>query len=204
MTTMQTTIANIQTKYNEVEAKVVVLESENAVLKNKVTTLEDRVEIIDNQARQLNIIIGGVSGSPDEIQDETEKKVKDLFQNALKINENQVKNMKFEKNFRLKGAKTLTKPILVRFTCNADKRLALEANNSGGGTLNTNGEPIWLKQDLSPKWRFARKKLSVAFQEAKSKNCEVKVINDYLVINGVRWIYDHNSDQIRDVRNNRT
>lgn len=196
MTEMGDAVKGIHNRMDVFEQRSVMLENENKVLTTKLTAtqerlafVEERVEYLDNQARKCNVVIGGLVGPQEETWETVEDTVVNFIKNTLKVDTNRIS---VEKAIRLKKSKSAVKPMLVTFTSEKQKRLILDAGNKSL----TAGGRTWMKADFSPGWRATRKILARFYDEVKKAGHEVKVVNDFMLIDGKKYRYDAGIDKV--------
>lgn len=177
------------------ENRVQVLEVENKKLsvslqdkQKRLEIVEERLEIIDNQARRKNVVIGNLA---DDGAQDVMVNVTKFIQNSLNIN---ISHISIDKAMRLNNAKSAVKPVLVSFTNEADRKLVLDAS------YKLTGSKVWVKPDFSRNWRATRKILSRFYDEVKQAGHEVKVVNDFMLIDNIKYRYNPATDKVENVQ----
>ena len=87
-------------------------------LTNNFKELEKQVEYIDNYSRRNSLVIKGIEESQNETWEDTERKVRDMIKDKLKLNESAIE---IERAHRVAGTTDGTKNIAVKFLRFKDK-----------------------------------------------------------------------------------
>ena len=95
---------------------------------NKLERLKMNVEFLDGQSRRNNMFIDGCSGSRDEPIDITEKKVRQVFSEAIQAPN--CESIIIERVQRCRGGTDHALTILVRFSNYKDKSAVLQCARS--------------------------------------------------------------------------
>ena len=180
----------------EIKQRVDTLEMSNAELKLENTNLRKLIEDVtinadksEAQNRRSNLIIHGIPDSKNETWEETESKLKTFLKQDLDIDADDVS---FERVHRLPSYAEV-RPVIAKLTRYKDKENVLR---------------VWRKKDPKPDIRIAedftkrirtiRTKLVPHMLKAREAGKRASLRYDKLVIDGKTFMYDTNSDEIKE------
>lgn len=188
LTAMQNQYTNLSTEFSMMKDVNENLVKENVGLKKALSDVQQNQEVHYRLISSNNIIINGVQQTlVDEPPQKTEEKVLALFRDTLQL---PAEDIDISTTFRLKNAKSKHKPILVKLVHESDKSKIFEAARVNLDS--TSG--ISIKGDRSKRTREIRGVLSKFFSEFKEAKKEVKMVDDYLVVDGIKHVYDQATD----------
>lgn len=169
-------------------------EEEITELKRVNKDQDDRIVALENNTRRRNIVIIGLpESSENEEEKELERQVVNFLSNDAKVD--RADEMQIESVKRLKGGKKGKRPIIVEFLSYKDKSRALYTAKENMKNRND----IWIKNDVCNKWKATRKQLARFYADARKKGLEVKVVQDFLMVNNERYNYDPKTNDIYKV-----
>ena len=156
--------------------------NENDHLKERVTKLEKKSDDLEERSRRNNLIFYGL---PKESESETnvqcEEKLHKLFKDDLNIQEEVV----IDRAHRLGTSDT--SPIIARLTYYKQKERILREKK----ILQTKNPSVSIGEDHSERVRGVRKLLLPHLKEAKKKKQSAFMVYDYLIIDNVKFVVDH-------------
>lgn len=200
LTQMTAKCGQLEQKLLVTEQHVTTLTQENQMLKYENNELKIEMHDVQNLVRAKNLIIGSLAAEKsDESPDDCEAVVRKFLSSCLKLDGEMVD---ISTAVRMKNAQSAIKPILVKLVHESDKYKILVAAREKLGNINRQQQPQtpWVKPDRSKKVRVIRGKLSRFFMEKKRDGHEVKMIDDHLMINGVKWNYIAANDDIEQAK----
>lgn len=139
-----------------------------------------------------NLIFGNVPEEPNETLSQTETKVREFMASKLKLAEESVNNMKFERVHRIPSVPTrdssganadgrgATKPrrIVCKFTMFQDRETVRKAS------FNLKGSPQYVSEQFPPEVNEIRRKLFPKLKEARRNNKRAWISYDTLYVDG--------------------
>ena len=198
---VQTTLAGMQKKLEQMETSMTYLQNENRDLVRSQSTMEKKLrvtqgvvtqlqtkvlqqqeEIIDLKSRSMreNMVFTGLDEDANESWETSKTKVLNFVKNVLKVPQTELNEIQIDRAHRL-GAKSTnarSRPIVAKF-CNTHSKNILFKY-----LKNLKGVPGYsVNEQYPPEIQERRKRLWPMFKEAKEKGNEVKWNVDKLVIN---------------------
>lgn len=133
-------------------------------LSAELREFERQIEYIDNYSRRNSLVIRGLPGSNDESWEDTEKQVRHMIKNKLKLDES---NIEIERAHRTgKVSESGSRPVAIKFLRYKDKEDIL----SNAKKLKDTG--IYINQSYSDKLNAKRTEL---WQEVKEHRRQGKI-----------------------------
>ena len=115
--TMMKEISELRESLHYTQKDVDVLLAKEKVNHKTLTSFLPKIDYLDSQSRRNNIVIDGIPESENENWAESEKKVREIFDEKLKLT-----NMEFERVHRTgKSTGVRARPIVARFFRYKDK-----------------------------------------------------------------------------------
>lgn len=155
-------------------------------LQNRVTQLEDENMMLQEIVRAKTVVIGGLTTTSSD-PDHLETKVNEVLAEIGLV----PTDIDIDCIFKLKGGANDKKPVLVKLLRQKDRKKILDAAEQKFGKGRS---AKWIKPDQPKKVRDTRKKMSRFYEQAIQKKQDVKVIRDYMVVNGIRFNYNPVAD----------
>ena len=194
-------VKTLNDKVVALEASLQFTQKEHEEVKDRVASCEKDQIRQENEltrqsiySRRWNLLFFKISESKDE---NCQNHVKNVLINNLKIEEEYVNNIPLcgvhRLGKKLQKAK-LPRPIIVRFTCRADRDYVWHQRR------NLEGSKIRMAEDLPFHVREIRKNILVpALKKAKQvANVKASIVGDKLVVNGQRYTFNKIPMQWRD------
>ena len=177
VTVIKTTLDSHEKQIDKLDHKLALNMRENKILKEQILHQ-------DVYSRRENLIFVGLSEDEEESNQETVRKIRDLFTNKLGIAD--VANIKFQRCHRLGVSSDKNKPrdVIVRFVLFPDRE------NIWENRKRLKESNIIMKEDFPPEIERRRSTLYPIFKSAKSKKYKVKLVADKLIIRGRRYTID--------------
>lgn len=188
LSAINTMKAEMNTRFDKLDDRIKEIEKENVDLRKEVDSLHGKIERMENESRKKRLLIYGLPGSHEEPRQDTDRKVRELF---TRIG---ISDMKFDEAYRIRKSGT-KKPVIVTFLGKADKFTFIEKLKSADDMDN-----IFAKQDLPPDVREKRRKLSRFYNYAVGQGKSAKVVWDKLVVDGVGYEYDPETNAPKEIR----
>ena len=170
--------------------EVRTLKNERDELRDENRTLERRVDSMENYSRRNNLIVAGIPQQEKETWEETELALKKILTTKLGLAEDAVQ---FDRVHRLR-TKSTPQPIIARCTFYKDKETVLKLSKKLKGTA------VYINEDFSPTIRTTRKHLGAHLAAAREQGKKAFLKFDHLVIDGVRWDLDTQTNSLRQKR----
>lgn len=171
---------NLQ-NFGELRQDVAVMTERVQVLEDENTNLKRRVDLLEKEVRGRNLIFGGERLKDSEnLDSEIRNIVKEL---GLPGDALAIGNI-----IRLpKG------PILVKLIVEMEKQAILDAMLEKSKDK-TAPAGVWIKPDRTKESRDIRKKLSKYYMNAKTQGKMVKVVNNHIIIDDVKFCLNKSED----------
>ena len=164
---------NLEFSQSSLEERISKLEKENQ------STKEDLL-YIQSQTMRNNLIFGNIEESAYETNQETERKVRDFIVQKLKIAQNVVDEIKFERVHRM-GGKTgpdRTRLIVAKFTLFKDREMVRKQRK------NLEGSYYYLHEQFPKSVAAKRKSLMPRLKAEIKKGNKAWISYDTLYVNG--------------------
>lgn len=169
---------NMQAMNQKMEFMMKELETtkqENVQLKKQIAEQNKKIGEMEREIRRKNIIIKGVEDQENEKIEETNDKVKAIFE-TMEVNINT--NMDIDEIRRIGRYKTgATRPILVKFISGKKKTEILK------GAKMLKGTNIWIDEDYARDIQAERRQLLPQLKEARQKGYNAKLRYNKLIVN---------------------
>ena len=148
------------------------LEFTCAELTSENNSLKQHTENLDNNSRRSNVVIRGITEPHQESNTDCEKAVRDFFKVQLKLSDDIVCAMKFERCYRVGNRAVYRRPIIVRFRHYKDKMTVWAAK------FKLTDHKFSVSDNFSRNTEFKRRKLYAIYKKAKTvdkfkKKCRV-------------------------------
>lgn len=158
-----------QARIEELEGKVRELEGDNSVLR-------ERVEHLEGAGKRNQIILFGFE---ERVEDSLERRVLDLFSEVLLMN---ISPLELDNVHRIGSRKEdRSRPVIIRFVRFSVKRQVLQNISKLRGT------GIAIANDLTLNQQQDHKLIYKYYKIAKSKNFEVKIVKNQLIVNNNKF-----------------
>lgn len=177
------------------EVQVKNIENDNVSLKKEVFGLKERVNSLEYDTRRKNMVLLGIPETPNENDGgNLIKNVRKVMAESFKIgtpNGTEDDDVILDQVIRCKGGVPGRKPILLKFALETDKSRVFQA------IRNTEGNHHYkAKNDICKRWRDVRKKLSRFYNKAVAEKRSVKVVQDYIIVDDVKYDYVASADSL--------
>lgn len=176
----QAQIDDLRTMEKKVDSFESQLQQLSSLCTNsEVNDLALKIDSLDNQSRRNNLIIDGLTqDNAFESRPDSEKKVREFFNDKLKIDP---KSIEIERAHRIGNMKqqitTKPRPIVVKFLCYKDKDLIL---TKAKAHLKNTG--VYVNEDFSDRIRKKRAELFPAMKEARERGNFAVISYDQLIV----------------------
>ena len=121
---LKDTVAKLVNRIDNIESKCEQMKSDVNELQDYTRYLEDRVDDLENRSRRQNIVVYGMKESVNETWTETESKVRDLIQDRLKIEMQEMDLQRCHRVGRQYDGKP--RPIVCKFLADKKKKMMLK------------------------------------------------------------------------------
>lgn len=180
-------VKNVHTDVLNIGISVKSMADDHAVTKSRVQTLENKLVYLEKEIRSNNIIVGGlIQDLAKETPNVTLMKVKFFFREDLQLHDIDVSNA-----YRINTVSSANKPIVVKLVREADKYTIFKAVNE------LKPQNIWVKPDRSKEVREVRGKLGPIRDRLVGDGHQVQMVEDFLLVDGVRYNYDPHLGDIK-------
>lgn len=133
-------------------------------LAESMLVLDSKADSLETQCKQNNILIDGVPEISNEKWQDSEEKVKEIFQDKLELDYNKMIIEKVHRIGKFKSANsTRPRPIMVRFQSHKDKKQVMDKAKCLKGTK------IFLNDDYPESVRQKRRELIPAMKAARDR-----------------------------------
>ena len=156
-------------------------------LTSENNSLKQHTENLDNYSRRSNVVIRGITEPQQESNADCEKAARDFFKVQLKLSDDIVCAMKFERCHRVGNRAAFRRPIIVRFRDYKDKMTVWDAK------FKLTDHKFSVSDNFSKNTEFKRRKLYAIYKKAKTvdKYKKKTLLNgDVLVVDSVRYSVD--------------
>jgi hypothetical protein len=179
------TWCHIDDSVSYLNASQEALKLENRKLQESVH-IQNRVNELENSTKGNNLIFSGIKVA-------NNIPVIDSVRSCLADNLNigKAKELLISDAFKMKDGR-----ILVKFGLTQDRNMIL------GATKKCDPQEIHVKPDICKAWHKARKKLAPVYKKAMSEGHTVKVRRDSLLVDGMKYTYNAERDEIVSERLN--
>lgn len=187
LSTVEENQKQITSRVSYLEERNQFLEKENVELKSSVAEIVNQQELLYKMSSTSNLVKNGMHQQQvDEKSEQSIQLVKDFFESQLDI-----KNVDISTAFRMRNAKSNNKPILVKLVHESDKFAIFAAAKT-----KLAGSRITIKPDRSKHTRETRGILSSFYTDLKDQKKDVKMFDNYLVVNDEKFEYDPDTQSL--------
>ena len=190
---------NVTEELKETKENIIDLKDENDQLRKKINKLED-------QSRRKNLIFYDLEEDDKEDWATSEKKVRNVIKDSLKLNEETIEierahrlGRKIEQNERAAGQNRRPRPVIVKFSrfkqCDTILQTAKQE-------LRNKDSAIRVSEDYSQEVREVRRNLIPFLQQKRTENgpnVKVYISFDKLVVGNKRYIWDDKVSTIKEL-----
>ena len=182
------TVTDIQSNTTRLQHDVARLTKENKDLRKQVNSLEHRLDDYEGRSRRNNLIFTGLDKSQTGTNEQCEKAVTEILKTNMGMD-----NVSFERVHKLK-TKGKTDQVIAQLSFHKDCRKILQNKRLLKGTN------IYVNEDFTTKVRGIRQKLQPIIQRLRNENKTVKLVFDHLYIDGQRFDYDPDMNNVYEHR----
>ena len=168
-------IKDLQTEINVLKDELSSMQKKEMKIKNKLDQMSAKMVAMDSYSRRENLIIHGISKTENE---DCAAKVKQFLTQQLKIPDDKVEAMRFQRCHRLSSREQNSVPMICRFMWAQDRQLVW------GARKNLKNTSFSLNEDFSPEINETRRIMMPIMKAARSANKKSHLIGDKLVIDG--------------------
>jgi len=191
---LKTTREEVTNFKNELSKSISKLEEENRELRTQLNILNNKIEKAESNSRRKNVIIQGIEQNEEETYKEREDKIRKFMETELKMDTEQVQEVRIERMSRLYNYKGKTKPILVEFGSVRERNEVLRL----GRTEIKDRKEKWVREDNTKYEREQRKILYPFLKMAYEQGSKARIEGDKLIVNSKEYEYDHDNKTIRE------
>ena len=185
---LETTCAKLSAENKAINCKNDKLEFTCDELSNENRELKQHTNNLDNYSRRSNVVIRGLTEPQGESNADCERAARDFFKDQLKLSDDVVSSMKFERCHRLGKRAAFRRPVIVRFSNYKDKVIVWDAK------FKLTDHRFSVSDNFSRDTEFKRRKLFAIYKKAKTveKFKKKSTLNgDVLVVDSVRYSVDN-------------
>lgn len=133
-------------------------------LAESMLVLDSKTDSLETYNKQNNILIDGIPESPNEKWQDSEVKIKQIFEDNLKLDYSRMTVDKVHRIGKFRSANsTRPRPVMVKFLSHKDKQRVMEKAKCLKGTN------IYLNEDYPESVRQKRKELLPALKAARER-----------------------------------
>ena len=185
---LETTCAKLSVENKSINIRNDKLEFTCEQLSNENRQLKQHTNNLDNYSRRSNVVIRGITEPQQESNADCERAARDFFKDQLKLSDDVVGAVKFERCHRLGNRAAFRRPAIVRFSNYKDKLIVWDAK------FKLTDHRFSVSDNFSRDTEFRRRKLFAIHKKAKTMDKFKKkttLNGDILVVDSVRYSIDN-------------